>query len=128
MVQWHHPVLNFTLRFRQQWKLQKTLGSKNFVGENISPYGWLTQNMSIGHFEQFPKVLVFLAKLQLKTSVSNFYQNFNIHILRYGFLYIHDEQVHRLASSPQLFLRPGYPCFFYEYSDFPQDGQEWFSA
>ncbi len=33
----------------------------------------------------------------LKSSVCNFYQNFNIHTLRCD---IHDEQVHRLASSP----------------------------
>ncbi len=33
----------------------------------------------------------------LKASVSNFDQNFNIHTLRCD---IHDEQVHRLASSP----------------------------
>ncbi len=38
--------------------------------------------------------------LPLKTSVCNFYQNFNIHALRCDFLYIHDDQVHRLASSP----------------------------
>ncbi len=64
----------------------------------------------------------------LKASLCNNYQNFNIHTLRCDFLYIYDEQVHRLASSPLLFLRPGYPCFLYEYSDFPLDGQECFSA
>ncbi len=36
---------------------------------------------------------------ELKASVCNFYQNFNIHTLRCDF-YIHDEQVHRLASLP----------------------------
>ncbi len=35
-----------------------------------------------------------------KACVCNFYQNFNIHTLRCDFLYIHDDQVHRLASSP----------------------------
>ena len=35
----------------------------------------------------------------LKTPVGNFFQNFNIHTIRCDFLYIHDEQVHRLAAS-----------------------------
>ncbi len=36
----------------------------------------------------------------VKASVCNFYHNFNIHTLRCDLLYIHDEKVHRLASSP----------------------------
>ncbi len=46
--------------------IKMTLGLKYFVGENNSPWGCLRQNMSIGHFGRFPKLFVFLAKLQLK--------------------------------------------------------------
>ena len=35
MVQWRHPVLNFMLRFRQQWNVYEEHGGSNDIENHV---------------------------------------------------------------------------------------------